>query len=337
MTGLQPDTTYHYRLIATNGAGGTSRGAWTARFRTAPPSVTGIAPHGGPDRDGSSSVTISGANFVGVTAVSFGSSDALSYVVESENSIHAVAPPGTGIADVAVLTSAGSSATGASDRFTYLLQGSGRTWGQDVADFGDGASANSDVPIEMSALPEVAALAAGGPNMALLKDGTVETWESNAEGNLGDGRTKGSDVPVKVCAPGVSECPNGPYLEEVAAISSGEFDGFALLKNGTVMAWGQELGGRAGLRLRRRLQQGAEARLQRRRRPMQTGALSQRSGVHLSRRLGQPRPAQERHGGGLGHELRWDARQWNDNRQRRPRRRLCAGPESAVQQTIWAK
>ena len=65
ITGLQPNTTYHYRLVATN-SNGASDGEDSA-FRTAPPTVTGVAPDVGP-ASGGISVTISGTNFAGATA-----------------------------------------------------------------------------------------------------------------------------------------------------------------------------------------------------------------------------------------------------------------------------
>jgi hypothetical protein len=118
ITGLQPDTTYHYRLVATNGEG-TSEGE-DRSFATAPPSVTGVQPSTGPSAGGSS-VTISGTNLAGVTAVEFGGANAKSFKVESETAIHAVSPAGAGTVDITVTTPAGTSATGAADEYLYTL------------------------------------------------------------------------------------------------------------------------------------------------------------------------------------------------------------------------
>lgn len=243
LTGLQPDTTYHYRLLASNGAGA-STGA-DATFRTALPSVTGIAPHGGPT-DGGTSVTVSGANFVAVTAVRFGSSDAKSFVVESPDVIKAVAPKGSGTVDVTVTTPAGTSSASTADQFTDVLLDSARAWGQNGGSLGDGVLADSDTAVEVGALPEVTALSAGGVSLALLADGEVESWGSGENGGVGDGGIMASLTPSKVCAPGVGECTAGPYLKEVAAVSAGGTYSLALLKNGTVVAWGRNYWGELG-------------------------------------------------------------------------------------------
>ncbi len=116
ITGLQPNTTYHYRLVATS-SNGTGAGEDSA-FKTAPPTVTGVAPDIGP-ASGGTYVTISGSNLAGATAVTFGSTDTKSFVVSSETSIGAVAPAGSGTVDVTVTTPAGTTPITPADRFVY--------------------------------------------------------------------------------------------------------------------------------------------------------------------------------------------------------------------------
>jgi hypothetical protein len=67
-------------------------------------------------------VIINGVNLTGATAVRFGSTDASSFVVVSDNSIHAVAPAGTAgtTVDVTVTTPQGTSLSGAADRYTFV-------------------------------------------------------------------------------------------------------------------------------------------------------------------------------------------------------------------------
>ena len=244
VTGLQPQAVYHYRLVATNGQG-TTTGA-DSTFETAPPSVTGVEPDSGPT-DGGTTVTISGSGFLGAIAVKFGSTAAKSFTVESETSIRAVSAAGSGTKDVTVTTPAGSSSTHPPDLFAYKL-GPVLGWGPDrFGQLGDGMTANSNVPVEVSALPEAVALAAGNTHsLGLLKDGTVMAWGENGDGELGDGSRRNSNVPVAVCAAGVTKCPGGPYLDEVAAIAAGVYDSLALLKDGTVMAWGNNYQGQLG-------------------------------------------------------------------------------------------
>jgi len=82
------------------------------------PTVTGIQPRGGPFTGGTS-VSITGTNFTGATAVRFGSVDAVRFRLESAGSITAVSPGGAGTVDVTVTNGAGTSPTRVDDRFGY--------------------------------------------------------------------------------------------------------------------------------------------------------------------------------------------------------------------------
>src|SRR5262249_45887576 len=64
---------------------------------------------------------ITGSNFTGATAVSFGSSAATSFTVNSSTQITAVAPAGSaGTVNITVTTANGTSAVSPSDRFSYV-------------------------------------------------------------------------------------------------------------------------------------------------------------------------------------------------------------------------
>lgn len=84
------------------------------------PAVATISPSSGWFLGGTP-VTITGTDFEGASAVSFGETPASGYSVDSESQITAISPPGSAGAtvDVSVMTSAGTSATGAADKFTY--------------------------------------------------------------------------------------------------------------------------------------------------------------------------------------------------------------------------
>ena len=91
---------------------------WASVFARSP-AVTAIKPAAGP-YSGGTSVTITGSNLNEASGVYFGSNSAASFHVNSESSITAVAPAGSGTVDVTVtLPEAGPSATGAADEFTY--------------------------------------------------------------------------------------------------------------------------------------------------------------------------------------------------------------------------
>ncbi|MCU1426085.1 MAG: hypothetical protein JWL83_85, partial [Actinomycetia bacterium] len=84
------------------------------------PTVTAVAPASGPTAGGTS-VTITGTNLTGASAVKFGATNATSVVVVNSTTITATAPAGTvnTTVDVTVTTAGGTSATNASDKFTY--------------------------------------------------------------------------------------------------------------------------------------------------------------------------------------------------------------------------
>lgn len=92
---------------------------------TSPPTVTGDDPIWGPQAGGTT-VAITGTNFIGATAVKFGSVAATSFTVNSATSITAVSPAGGKITvHVTVTTPAGTSSTSPADQFTYTYSTNG--------------------------------------------------------------------------------------------------------------------------------------------------------------------------------------------------------------------
>jgi hypothetical protein len=98
-----------------------------------PPTVTGISPTWG-SVVGGTTVTVSGVDVAGVTAVEFGTTPATEVSCTSDSTCTAKSPadsPGT--VAVTVTTTAGTSSTGTSDQFTYVsptvlaLEGSGQS------------------------------------------------------------------------------------------------------------------------------------------------------------------------------------------------------------------
>ena len=105
-------------------AGGTSATSaadhYTYDAPTPAPTVTSLNPTHGPAAGGTS-VTITGTNLTGATAVKFGSTNATSFTVNSATQITATAPAGTAgsTVDVTVTTPGGTSATNAGDHYSY--------------------------------------------------------------------------------------------------------------------------------------------------------------------------------------------------------------------------
>jgi alpha-tubulin suppressor-like RCC1 family protein len=71
-------------------------------------------------------------------------------------------------------------------------------------------------------------------NCALINDGTVKCWGANSSGQLGDGTTTSSNLPVSV------------LISNVTSVSSGNFHSCALINDGTVKCWGINNSGQLG-------------------------------------------------------------------------------------------
>ncbi len=103
--------------VVVNDANGPSSAG--AKFTyAAVPTVTGLSPAFGPP-GGATHVTITGTALTGATAVKFGTAAATGVKVNSETSVEAVSPAGSGRKHVTVTTPGGTSTATAADEFTY--------------------------------------------------------------------------------------------------------------------------------------------------------------------------------------------------------------------------
>ncbi|GAA0949817.1 hypothetical protein GCM10009575_072380 [Streptomyces rhizosphaericus] len=92
--------------ITVTGPGGTSNGV--TYFYVGVPTLTGASPAQGPTAGGTT-VTLTGTNLLGATAVRFGAVNATSFTVVSATQITAVAPSGSGTVQITVVTPGGTS------------------------------------------------------------------------------------------------------------------------------------------------------------------------------------------------------------------------------------
>ena len=106
-------------VTAPGGSSATSAADQFSYQGSSPPTVTSVSPSAGP-LAGGTSVTVTGANFTGATAVKFGGSTAMTFKVNSSSSITATSPAGSGTVDVTVATPGGTSSTSAADQFSYI-------------------------------------------------------------------------------------------------------------------------------------------------------------------------------------------------------------------------
>jgi alpha-tubulin suppressor-like RCC1 family protein len=127
----------------------------------------------------------------------------------------------------------GTSATTATDQYTYLAKGSVLDWGYGYAgQLGDATGGNADRPVavHLPAGTVVTATARGGETgYALASSGAVYAWGQGDDGELGNGTLTSSLTPVRV------SFPNGTVIKSITA---GWQDAYALTSTGAVYAWG---------------------------------------------------------------------------------------------------
>jgi alpha-tubulin suppressor-like RCC1 family protein len=128
----------------------------------------------------------------------------------------------------------------AGNSFTVARRADGTvwTWGRnDYGQLGIGTTTASLVPVQVPGLSNVTDIAAdeGESVLVVLSDGTVRAWGYNYFGQLGNGTTDNSNVPVAV-----------PGLSNVTSVAISGNNGLALLANGTAMAWGPNSNGQLG-------------------------------------------------------------------------------------------
>ena len=106
-------------------------------------------------------------------------------------------------------------------------------WGYGCdGELGNGTTTGSDVPVAVAGISDAKAVASdsnGGSSCALLSTGQVKCWGYNGNGQLGNGTTTSSDVPVAVI--GISNA------KAVANDSDGE-SSCAVLSTGHLKCWG---------------------------------------------------------------------------------------------------
>ncbi len=142
----------------------------------------------------------------------------------------------------------GFTAIAAGGNHTLALDNLGNVWAWGLnssGQLGDNTLVNQNIPVRVlssdgvTPLSGVSAIAAGGAfSLALKSDGTVWTWGSNSNGQLGDNTKLSKMVPVQVLtSDGVTP------LSGITAIAAGGSHALAINGGTTMFAWGyNELG-----------------------------------------------------------------------------------------------
>jgi alpha-tubulin suppressor-like RCC1 family protein len=140
------------------------------------------------------------------------------------------------------LAGATAIAAGYGSSYALMSDGTVQAWGYNGdGELGNGTTTNSSVPVQVTGLSGVTAIAVATNNenssfcLALRNDGTVWGWGINGAGELGNGTTTGSLVPVQVAG-----------LTGITAIAAGTYTSLALKSDGTVWGWGDNSFGELG-------------------------------------------------------------------------------------------
>ncbi len=197
---------------------------------TPAPTVSSVAPNNGLTTGGTP-VTITGTNLTGATAVHFGATAASVFAVVNATTITATSPAGSGGVDVTVITTGGTSAITAGDRFTYgtPLAPAGLS-----AVAGDGEATLTWTP-SSSVAPitgYTVVASPGGATMTVsavvpaatvtgLTNGTAYTFTVAATNAIGTGPASPASSAVTPTA-----VAQGPSVAVLPAMSSGAYGGY---------------------------------------------------------------------------------------------------------------
>ncbi|MGD0167484.1 MAG: hypothetical protein ABSC51_09400 [Gaiellaceae bacterium] len=130
-----------------------------------------------------------------------------------------------------------------------LTSGGVRCWGHNqYGQLGNNTTTDQHTPVNVVGVGGTGTLANvididAGANQAcaLISGGTVDCWGYNGDGQLGNGTTTDSHVPVQVVGVGGTG-----YLSNVTQISGGRLHACALVSGGTVYCWGDNGNGELG-------------------------------------------------------------------------------------------
>ena len=212
ITGLTNDQIYQTQVAAKTATGTGDFSSIVLATPHAKPTITNVSPAIGPVAGGQN-VTITGTNFM---------------------------PKGKKIVQTA--NGSGYSLALADDGTVYA-------WGYNpTGQLGNGATVDSRTPVAVKATgtpmagKNIIKIAAGVHNsLALASDGTVYTWGRGEFGQLGNGTTTDSNIPVAVKTVGTPMAS-----KTIIGISGGPAYMLAVDSNGKVYGWGRNANGQLG-------------------------------------------------------------------------------------------
>ncbi|MGA8364608.1 MAG: hypothetical protein WB709_08810 [Solirubrobacteraceae bacterium] len=268
LSGLEPYTTYYYRVVASNSTG-TSYGAQKefttsaiGTFSAGGYHTCALVPGGSVDCWGedsygelgngtnhgffttpvavsgiSNATEVSAGGFHTCSLLSVGSVDCWGY-----NKYGELGDGSTKESTTPVAVSGISNAIEVSggDFHTCALLSGGKIdcWGENAfGQLGDGGYQNSSTPVAVSGISTATSVTAGNlGTCATLSGGKIDCWGYGEFGELGDGKTENSPTPVAVS--GISTATS------VTAV--GDFHTCAVLSGGKIDCWGDNEDGELG-------------------------------------------------------------------------------------------
>jgi len=140
---------------------------------------------------------------------------------------------GTPTWNMRLIAAGGTHACGISTGGELLCWG-----GNEFGQLGTGTTEDTETPsvVDLGGTTVLTATAGGGHTCAHRMDGVVQCWGRNDRGQLGNGTTTGSSIPVAV-----AELPGA-----VAAVSAGGEHTCALMASNAVYCWGRNSEGQLG-------------------------------------------------------------------------------------------
>ncbi len=122
-------------------------------------------------------------------------------------------------------------AAGGSNTCALTTTGEAMCWGS-AGQLGDGSTWDSNMPKEVAGLSSgVAAISVGGDHTcALTIAGGIKCWGANDSGQIGDGTTTNSSIPMDVAG----------LFSGVRTLAAGEYHNCALTTAGVVKCWGSD-------------------------------------------------------------------------------------------------
>jgi alpha-tubulin suppressor-like RCC1 family protein len=112
-----------------------------------------------------------------------------------------------------------------------------------MGQLGNGTTTSRDSPVKVK-LPKhvsVKSVSAGCYySLALSTKGQIIAWGNNADGQLGNGTTTSSDLPL------IISFEIGHPVGRITQLSAGAYDSLALTSSGAVLAWGDNGNGQLG-------------------------------------------------------------------------------------------